>query len=174
MVLARRASTMVALRRLALPLVLTALFAGSAFGASATQTRGKSNRAAILKSRADRGEKGRVRTQFVRDAGKSSLVKVMKLDAKGKPTGKVEAYLVNKETGVARPTDVSSLHLSKTVSKKAPSQKAPSQKAPSKKAPSKAAKRTIPRRTVRERTVTRVASVSASSAAAAAAESVPE
>ena len=107
-----------ALRRIALPLVLLALVAGSALGASASQTRGQKNRAAILKNRAARGEKGRVRTQFVRDTGKSSLVKVMKLDSSGKKTGEVEAYLVNNATGVARRTDVSSLK-NKTTKKAA-------------------------------------------------------
>ena len=101
---------MLVLRRLALPLFLVALLATGAFAASsANQTRGKTNRAAILKNRAARGEKGRVRTQFVRDTGKSSLVKVMKLDASGKRTGVVEAYLVNKETGTARRTSAATL-----------------------------------------------------------------
>lgn len=109
MLLARWAGTMLALRRVALPLLLLALVAGTALGASANQTRGKTNRAAILKNRTARGEKGRVRTQFVRDTGKSSLVKVTKLDSKGKKTGEVEAYLVNNATGVARRTAVTSL-----------------------------------------------------------------
>lgn len=101
---------MLVLRRLALPLFLVALLATSAFAASsANQARGKTNRSAILKNRAARGEKGRVRTQFVRDTGKSSLVKVMKLDASGKRTGEVEAYLVNKETGSARRTSAAAL-----------------------------------------------------------------
>jgi hypothetical protein len=100
------------LRRLALPLFLVALLAGSALAASsANQTRGKTNRAAVLKNREARGEKGRVRTRYVRDSasGKSSLVKVMKLDSSGKATGQVEAYMVNKATGVARRTSVASL-----------------------------------------------------------------
>jgi hypothetical protein len=116
MLLARWAGTMLALRRVALPLLLLALVAGTALGATANQTRGKTNRAAILKNRTARGEKGRVRTQFVRDTGKSSLVKVMKLDAKGKRTGEVEAYLVNNATGVARRTAVTSLQ-NKTTKK---------------------------------------------------------
>ena len=99
----------VAFRRLVLPLLLLSLVAGTALAAGANQTRGRTNRTAILKNRADRGEKGRVRTQFVRDTGKSSLVKVMKLDGKGKATGEVEAYLVNKATGVARRTDATTL-----------------------------------------------------------------
>ncbi|HEU5056143.1 MAG TPA: hypothetical protein VFU21_06445 [Kofleriaceae bacterium] len=98
-----------ALHRLVLPFLLLSLVAGTALGASASQSRGRSNRAAILKSRAARGEKGRVKTQFVRDTGKASLVKVMKLDGKGKATGDVEAYLVNKSTGVARLTDAGAL-----------------------------------------------------------------
>ncbi len=118
MLLARWAGTMLALRRVALPLLLLALVAGTALGATANQTRGKTNRAAVLKNRAARGEKGRVRTQFVRDTGKSSLVKVMKLDSKGKKTGEVEAYLVNNATGVARRTAVTSLK-SKTTKKAA-------------------------------------------------------
>lgn len=118
MLLARWAGTMLALRRVALPLLLLALVAGTALGATANQTRGKTNRAAVLKNRTARGEKGRVRTQFVRDTGKSSLVKVMKLDSKGKKTGEVEAYLVNNATGVARRTAVTSLQ-SKTTKKAA-------------------------------------------------------
>jgi hypothetical protein len=98
-----------ALHRLVLPFLLLSVVAGTALGASASQSRGRSNRAAILKDRAARGEKGRVKTQFVRDRGKSSLVKVMKLDARGKATGDVEAYLVNKSTGVARLTDAAAL-----------------------------------------------------------------
>jgi hypothetical protein len=114
MLLARWAGTMLALRRVAfrrlvLPLLLLSLVAGTALAAGANQTRGRTNRNAILKNRADRGEKGRVRTQFVRDTGKSSLVKVMKLDGQGKATGEVEAYLVNKATGVARRTDATTL-----------------------------------------------------------------
>jgi hypothetical protein len=105
-----RAITMFVLRRLALPLALVALIAGSALGASsANQARGRQNRAAILKNKTAKGDKGRVRTQFVRDTGKSSLVKVMKLDSKGKATGQVEAFLVNKQTGVARKTSASAL-----------------------------------------------------------------
>ena len=140
MVLARWPGTMLALRRVAfqrllLPLLLLSLVAGTALAAGANQARGRSNRAAILKNRADRGEKGRVRTQFVRDTGKSSLVKVMKLDGQGKATGEVEAYLVNKATGVARRTDATSL------------KKKPVKKAPVKKAPRKAPVRKVAART---------------------------
>ena len=110
---------MLVLRRLALPFVLAALIAGNALGApSANQTRGRTNRTAILKNRQARGEKGRVKTQFVRDTGKSSLVKVMKVDASGKKTGEVEAFLVNKATGVARRTSPASLK-NKTTKKAA-------------------------------------------------------
>lgn len=129
---------MLALRRVALPLLLLALVAGTALGASANQTRGKTNRAAVLKNRTARGEKGRVRTQFVRDTGKSSLVKVMKLDSKGKKTGEVEAYLVNNATGVARRTAVTSLK-NKTTKKAA---RKPAAKKPTAKKGTRVASRT--------------------------------
>ena len=126
---------MLALRRVALPLLLLALVAGTALGATANQTRGKTNRAAILKNRTARGEKGRVRTQFVRDTGKSSLVKVMKLDSKGKKTGEVEAYLVNNATGVARRTAVTSLksQATKKVARKPAAKKTAAKKPPAQK-----------------------------------------
>jgi hypothetical protein len=122
MLLARWAGTMLALRRVAflrliLPLLLLSVVAGSALASGANQSRGRTNRTAILKNRTDRGEKGRVRTQFVRDTGKSSLVKVTKLDGSGKPTGEVEAFLVDKQTGAARRTSSASL-ASKTAKPK--------------------------------------------------------
>jgi len=127
-----------ALRRLSLPLVLLALVAGSALAApSANQSRGRTNRTAILKNKAARGETGRVRTKFVRDTGKSSLVKVMTLDAKGKATGNVEAFLVNKQTGVARRTSAASL--SNKTTRKAARKVA---KSTAKKTPKKTAKKT--------------------------------
>ncbi len=155
MVLARWAGTMLALRRVALPLLLLALVAGTALGASANQTRGKTNRAAVLKNRAARGEKGRVRTQFVRDTGKSSVVKVMKLDSSGKKTGEVEAYLVNKATGVARRTDVASLK-NKTT----------------RKAARKAAKRTAARKPKGTRVASRTSAAPAAGAAEAPGETI--
>ena len=155
---------MLALRRLALPLVLLALVAGSALAApSANQSRGRTNRAAILKNKAARGETGRVKTTFVRDTGTSSLVKVMKLDAKGKATGQVEAFLVNNKTGVARQTSATALK-NKTT-KKATRKIA---KSPAKKAPKKTAKKA----SAKKAKGTKVAS--ASEAAPAAEMAAPE
>jgi hypothetical protein len=136
---------MLALRRLVLPLALLALVAGSAVGApSANQSRGRTNRAAVLKNRAGRGETGRVRTKFVRDTGKSSLVKVMKLDAQGKATGQVEAFLVNNKTGVARRTSATSL-ANKTTKKatRKIAKKTTAKKTTKKTTAKKSAKRTV-------------------------------